>query len=230
MKWYKRDPDAAISGMIGLTMEERGAYNTVLDYLYSRDGNCPSDDVFWSRAQGCRPQVWRRVRDALIAKGKIRIEEGKLTANRVQTEVKTASKLIEKMTVLRQKQLSNQRALAGATARTTTTTTREEEREESVVLSFPKQDSDPASRGAGVELKMKDPKSELYALGEKVLGKRESGALVTMLLKMCNGVIPHALGHLHTASAAHKPAAYVRGILNRQTRRDRDREEVPVIQ
>ena len=36
LKWYKRDPDAALSGMFELTLEERGAYNTILDLIYSR--------------------------------------------------------------------------------------------------------------------------------------------------------------------------------------------------
>ena len=28
IRWYKRDPDAALNGMAVLTLEERGAYNT----------------------------------------------------------------------------------------------------------------------------------------------------------------------------------------------------------
>lgn len=102
MKWYKRDPDAAIAGMIGLTLEERGAYNTLLDLLYSRDGNVVDDDGFMARALECRPQVWRRVKAGLIAKGKIRETGGKLTANRVEKELQTARKLIANMVHLGQ--------------------------------------------------------------------------------------------------------------------------------
>ena len=29
LRWYKRDPRAALSGMMELTLEERGAYNTI---------------------------------------------------------------------------------------------------------------------------------------------------------------------------------------------------------
>ena len=101
MKWYKRDPDAAISGMIGLTLEECGAYNIVIDLLYSRDGDLPADDHFFARALHCRPQVWRRVRDQLVAKGKLHYKtDGKLTANRVETELITARKLIDKMSLM----------------------------------------------------------------------------------------------------------------------------------
>ena len=31
LKWYKRDPRAALVGMSCLTLEERGAHNTILD-------------------------------------------------------------------------------------------------------------------------------------------------------------------------------------------------------
>jgi len=137
MKWYKRDPDAAMCGMLGLTMEERGAYNTILDLLYSRDGDVPNDDVFLARAQQCRPQMWRRVRDSLIAKGKIRItDDGKLDANRVQTELKTARKLIAKMSELGVVSAEKRKQNKGATptgplvTTTTTTTTREDKKEE----------------------------------------------------------------------------------------------------
>src|SRR5262245_388406 len=96
MKWYKRDPDAALAGMLGLTIEERGVYNTIIDLLYSRDGELPTDDDFFARALQCRPQLWRRVRDALIAKGKLHYKtDGKLTANRVERELETARKLLE---------------------------------------------------------------------------------------------------------------------------------------
>lgn len=131
MRWYKRDPDAALAGMIGLTPEERGIYNTVIDLLYSRDGELPEDDRFFARACECRPQVWRRVRNSLLTKGKLYYrQDGKLTANRVVNELQTASKRIEIMRGLRQKQLQDQRSLAGVDARTTTTTTRKKEEEE----------------------------------------------------------------------------------------------------
>ena len=94
MKWYKRDPDAALAGMVELTLEERGAYNTVIDLLYSRDGNLPADDCFFARACNCRPHTWRRLRDNLLAKGKLHMIDGKLTANRVAGELEHARKLM----------------------------------------------------------------------------------------------------------------------------------------
>ena len=39
LKWYKRDPRAALAGMMKLTLEECGAYNKILDLIYLRGGN-----------------------------------------------------------------------------------------------------------------------------------------------------------------------------------------------
>jgi hypothetical protein len=38
MKWYKRDPNAALTGMASLKLEERGAYNTILHLIYATTG------------------------------------------------------------------------------------------------------------------------------------------------------------------------------------------------
>lgn len=88
MHWYKRDPDAALAGMSELTLQERGAYNTILDLLYARDGDLPDDDDVLPRMVGCHGNEWRAVKAKLIARGKIWTVDGKLTAKRVETELK----------------------------------------------------------------------------------------------------------------------------------------------
>jgi Protein of unknown function (DUF1376) len=52
MHWYKRDPDAALAGMAELNFEQRGAYNSILDILYSRDGDLPDNDCVVARSAG----------------------------------------------------------------------------------------------------------------------------------------------------------------------------------
>src|SRR5260221_7587188 len=98
MKWYKRDPSAYLAGTRMLTPEQRGIYNDVLELLYARDGDLPDNDRFMSRCCSIRPQTWRRIKGELMNVGKICVENGKLTANRVQTEVISARKLIANMT------------------------------------------------------------------------------------------------------------------------------------
>src|SRR5580765_1912252 len=96
MHWYQRDPHAAIEGMLGLSMEERGAYNTLIDMLYARDGDVLNDDRMMAHAQQCSIRLWRSVRDRLIAKGKIRITaDNKLITNGVENRLKTARKFSE---------------------------------------------------------------------------------------------------------------------------------------
>jgi uncharacterized protein YdaU (DUF1376 family) len=76
MKWYKRDPEAALRGMQILTLEERGAYNTVLDLIYRSDNLVRDDDRFLAGHMGCDLRVWRRIKARLIDLEKIQLEGG----------------------------------------------------------------------------------------------------------------------------------------------------------
>jgi hypothetical protein len=87
LRWYKRDPDAALAGMMVLTLEERGAYNTVLDLIYARDGAVDDDPRFIAGWLRCDVRVWKRIRDRLIALEKIYVEDGTLRNCRADAEV-----------------------------------------------------------------------------------------------------------------------------------------------
>ncbi|WP_054529722.1 DUF1376 domain-containing protein [Erythrobacter sp. SG61-1L] len=90
IKWYKRDPDAALNGMMELTLEERGAYNTVLDLIYTRDGNLPDDDHFiagWCRVD---LRVWKRIKKVLMERGKLYIRDGQIRNSKADVEVTNA--------------------------------------------------------------------------------------------------------------------------------------------
>lgn len=88
LKWYRRDPNAALTGMHELTLEERGAYNTVLDLMYARDGDLQDDDKFiagWLRVD---VRVWKRIRARLLELGKLCLDiNGRLYNRRVDEEV-----------------------------------------------------------------------------------------------------------------------------------------------
>lgn len=87
IKWYKRDPSAALNGMMELDLQERGAYNTILDLIYSRDGDLPDDDRFiagWLRVD---VRVWKRIKATLIDRGKLFIKDGMLRNERADDEV-----------------------------------------------------------------------------------------------------------------------------------------------
>lgn len=90
IKWYKRDPDAALQGMFELSLEERGAYNTVLDLIYAKSNKLPDDDRFVAGWMRVDVRVWRRIKARLIALRKLRVEGGFLRNGRADVEVDKA--------------------------------------------------------------------------------------------------------------------------------------------
>ncbi len=109
MKWYKHDPSAALAGMIGLTVEERGAYYTLIDLLYARAPHNTVTDDLVIKALAVRPQTWQRLKASLIHKGKVHeLADGSLMANRVQTTVQTFSSTSRLGAVLRGRRLKKQ--------------------------------------------------------------------------------------------------------------------------
>jgi uncharacterized protein YdaU (DUF1376 family) len=87
LKWYKRDPRAALTGMMGLTLEERGAYTTVLDLIYCHDGELidnPREICNWLN---CNIRTWKRIRARLMDLGKLYVHAGCLRNERADHEV-----------------------------------------------------------------------------------------------------------------------------------------------
>jgi uncharacterized protein YdaU (DUF1376 family) len=96
MKFYKRDPDRALAGMAELTFEQRGAYNSLLDLLYSRDGEVPDDDERVARMLSCNKREWVRLKKSLIELGKVWVKSGKIGAKRVQETINEATEFSNK--------------------------------------------------------------------------------------------------------------------------------------
>src|SRR5262245_5341937 len=87
MKRYKRDPAAALEDMMVLTLEERGAYNTVLDLIFDRRGDVPDDDRFLASWMRCDTRIWRRIKQRLVALKKIEIVGGRIINHRAEIEL-----------------------------------------------------------------------------------------------------------------------------------------------
>lgn len=84
MKYYWREPDAALAGMAGLTLEQIGFYNLVIDMLYARDGIVPADASALARMMQRDPRTVLRLKVELMEAGKLHEGVGGLlTANRV---------------------------------------------------------------------------------------------------------------------------------------------------
>jgi len=95
LKWYKRDPRAALIGMQGMTNEEVGAYNRILDLIYCHDGELADDAGFICHALKCNIRTWRRLKSRLVDLGKIYIHNGCLRNERADEEVKFAQSLLK---------------------------------------------------------------------------------------------------------------------------------------
>jgi uncharacterized protein YdaU (DUF1376 family) len=90
-KWYKRDPQAALVGMTLLTLEERGAYNTLLDLLYMHDGSLPDDATLICKWLRTNDRRWKRLRIALIKHKKIYVLAGFIRNDRTDREIRYAN-------------------------------------------------------------------------------------------------------------------------------------------
>jgi uncharacterized protein YdaU (DUF1376 family) len=90
LKWYKRDPRAALIGMACLTLEERGAYNTILDQIYCHDGEIDDHERLIAGWLNVDVRIWRRIRAKLITAKKLYETDGKLRNERADKEVTAA--------------------------------------------------------------------------------------------------------------------------------------------
>ena len=89
-KWVKWDPRAWLVGTSGLSLEERGAYDTILNLLYCRGGAVPDDDRANAHQLGIDLRVWRRLKGRLVALQKLSTANGKITNERVSAELTSA--------------------------------------------------------------------------------------------------------------------------------------------
>lgn len=129
--WYKRDSQAALDGMRSLTLEERGAYTTILDLIYLRDGSVPDDPMFISGWLGVFPKTWNRIRKVLIDAGKLVPDSGVLTNRRATKEVLLRkARTVENKTNGRLGGIASSKIndIAEASARQTKTENQEEEK------------------------------------------------------------------------------------------------------
>jgi uncharacterized protein YdaU (DUF1376 family) len=95
LKWYKRDPRAALIGMASLSLEECGAYNKILDLIYIREGKLKDDAEEICGWLKCKPRVWKRIRARLIDLEKIYVHDGCLHNERADDEIVKVTRMIQ---------------------------------------------------------------------------------------------------------------------------------------
>jgi uncharacterized protein YdaU (DUF1376 family) len=96
--YHKRYHSDALAGFMSLSLEERGAYQTLLDLIYDRGGPIPDHERLLAGYMGCSVRKWRTLRDVLIAKRKITINSnGEISNSRAEKELENDAKTSRKL-------------------------------------------------------------------------------------------------------------------------------------
>lgn len=95
--FHKRYHSDALAGFMSLTLEERGAFQTVLDLIYDRQGPILDNERLLAGYMGVSIRKWRSLRADLLAKGKIYLtDEGMIYNSRAEKEIENDAKTSRK--------------------------------------------------------------------------------------------------------------------------------------
>lgn len=95
--FHKRYHSDALAGFMSLTLEERGAFQTVLDLIYDRQGPILDNERLLAGYMGVSIRKWRSLRAILLEKGKIYLtEDGLLYNSRAEKEIENDAKTSRK--------------------------------------------------------------------------------------------------------------------------------------
>lgn len=99
-----------ITGTMGMQLEQEGAYIRFLMRLYQRGKPLPDDDRFMAMCMNLSIRVWKRVRDGLVAVGKIIARAGCLTNARFEKERQQRAEMMRKQAEAARLRWQRQRA------------------------------------------------------------------------------------------------------------------------
>tara|TARA_R110002012_G_scaffold315261_2_gene528920 strand:- start:8688 stop:9323 length:636 start_codon:yes stop_codon:yes gene_type:complete len=97
MPYHRRYHQDALQGYMGLTLEERGAYTTIIDLIYDRGGPIPRNERWLAGAMDCSIRKVRSLLSALLTARKIYITaDGKISNHRCEAELENSLKISRK--------------------------------------------------------------------------------------------------------------------------------------
>lgn len=97
MPYHRRYHQDALQGYRKLTLEERGAYTTILDLIYDEGGPIDFNERWLAGELNCSVRKARVVIDALIDARKLYLTSaGKISNHRAETELENALKISRK--------------------------------------------------------------------------------------------------------------------------------------
>lgn len=96
--WHKRFHGDALNGYMGLTLEQRGAYTTLLDLMYDSDwaAGIPDRERWIAGHMNVSVRRWRGLREELLTLGKIDLFDGMISNFRYRKERENAASLSRK--------------------------------------------------------------------------------------------------------------------------------------
>lgn len=86
--WVKVFPSDLLNGIVDLDAEQRGVYLTIMAMIWDRGAPLPDDAQWLARRCGTSTRGFRRVRDSLIAEGKLEMRNGFIANRRALESVK----------------------------------------------------------------------------------------------------------------------------------------------
>lgn len=86
LPWFKAWPQRWLNATRELTLEERGAYNDLLQLLYLRDRRIPDDAQFCASFLGITKRKWNAIRDVLLDHDRLVLIGDYLTDERFEEE------------------------------------------------------------------------------------------------------------------------------------------------
>lgn len=95
LPWYKRNPADWLGATRELTLEERGAYNDLLELMYLRDRPIPDDPRFIAGQLGISPRKWGVIRQALIDADKVILRGDYISNDRFERDRNQSEKFKE---------------------------------------------------------------------------------------------------------------------------------------
>lgn len=87
LPYYKAYPRDFFDGTAGMDFEVKAAYRLVLDLIYMHGGRLVDDSRFIAGQFGCSVKKWNGLRSAILATGKIVVENGYLGNLRADKEL-----------------------------------------------------------------------------------------------------------------------------------------------
>ncbi|MEH6836041.1 DUF1376 domain-containing protein [Falsihalocynthiibacter arcticus] len=96
LPYYKRFPRDFLEGTVGMPFEEKGAYGIVIDLIYLQDGSLADDSGYISGHLGMSVRKWNSIRERLINRGKLQVNDGIISTKRSDNLMLETRKLRDK--------------------------------------------------------------------------------------------------------------------------------------